>query len=71
MVTDERYQLKADFIEADQLLKSWLVSGLIDCNIAWQVLSEIEEQTLLQQHQQPPLPSDQQVVTSGSDNNSD
>ena len=50
MVTDERYQLKADIIEADQLLKSWLISGLIDRNKAWRVMSEIEELALFEQH---------------------
>jgi len=36
MVTNNRYQLKADIIEADQLIKCWLAGGLIDRNKAWQ-----------------------------------
>ena len=52
MVTDNRYQLKADVIEADQLIKSWLAGGLIDRNKAWQVLDEIQQQHLLESHQQ-------------------
>jgi hypothetical protein len=56
MVTDDRYCLRADIIEADQLLKSWLVSGLINRETAWRVLDEIEQQALLEQ-QQPPLSS--------------
>jgi len=50
MVTNDRYQLKADIIEADQLLKSWLISGLIDRQKVWRVLHEIEESALLQRH---------------------
>ena len=46
IVTDERYQLKAD-----QLLKSWLVSGLINRDKAWRVMSEIEQLALLNQNQ--------------------
>jgi hypothetical protein len=60
MVTDDRYRLKADIIEADQLLKSWLVSGLINRDTAWRVLGEIEQHALVeqqQQQQQQPLPS--------------
>jgi hypothetical protein len=51
MVTTDRYSLKADIIEADQLLKSWLVSGLINRETAWQILSEVKQQALLNQHQ--------------------
>ena len=36
IVTDDRYQLKAH-----QLIKSWLVGGLINRNKAWRVLDEI------------------------------
>ena len=51
MVTDDRYQLKADIIEADQLLKSWLYfSGLINRNKASRVMSEIEQLALLEQN---------------------
>ena len=55
MVTDDRYQLKADIIEADQLIKSWLAGGLIDRNKAWRVLDEIQQQQLLESHQQRPV----------------
>jgi hypothetical protein len=30
LVTDERYNLKADIIKADQCLKNWFVKGLAD-----------------------------------------
>ena len=54
MVTNDRYQLKADIIEADHL-KSWLISNLIDRQKAWRVLHEIEESALLQRHLERPL----------------
>ena len=42
MITDERHQLKANIVEADQLMKSWLIGGLVDREKAWRVLNEIE-----------------------------
>jgi hypothetical protein len=30
MVSEERYSLKADIIEAEQCLKNWLISGVVD-----------------------------------------
>ena len=42
MVTDDRYQHKADILEADQLLKSWLIDGLIDRTKLRRVLDETE-----------------------------
>ena len=53
MITDERYQLKANIVEADQLIKSWLIGGLVHREKAWRVLNEIEQQALLTQNQQP------------------
>jgi hypothetical protein len=55
MVTNDRWRLKADIIEAEQLLESWLVSGLINRDTAWRVLSEIEQRAFEQQQQPPPL----------------
>ena len=53
MITDERHQLKANIVEADQLIKSWLIGGLVHREKAWRVLNEIEQQALLTQNQQP------------------
>ncbi|KAI7171723.1 hypothetical protein KC316_g10666 [Hortaea werneckii] len=53
MITDERYQLKANYVEADKLMKSWMIGGLVDREKAWRVLNEIEQQALLTQNQQP------------------
>jgi hypothetical protein len=64
MVTTDRYQLKADIIEADQLIKSWLAGGLIDRNKAWRVLDEIQHQTVLESHQQRPVRPQSSVGTS-------
>jgi hypothetical protein len=41
MVTDERYCLKADVIEADQCVKSWLKSQLVDGSATWRILGEV------------------------------
>ena len=70
MVTDDRYQLKADIIEADQLIKSWLAGGLIDRNKAWRVLDEIEQQQLLESHQYRPLRPQSSAGTSGGNSES-
>jgi hypothetical protein len=39
MITDERYQLNPDIIEADQCLKSWLKQGVVDGAAAWQTIA--------------------------------
>jgi hypothetical protein len=41
IVTDERYCLKADIIEADQCVKSWLKSQLVDGSATWKILKEV------------------------------
>jgi hypothetical protein len=41
IVTDERYCLKADIIEADQCVKSWLKSQLVDGSATWKILKEL------------------------------
>ena len=42
MVTEERYHLKSDIIEADQCVKSWLRSGLVDGKAAFELLARTE-----------------------------
>jgi hypothetical protein len=47
MITDDRYNLKCDIIEADQCVKSWLKSGIVDgraafINIAGTKLEDLE-----------------------------
>jgi hypothetical protein len=39
MITDERYLLNPDSIEADQCLKSWLKQGVVDGAAAWQTIA--------------------------------
>ncbi|XP_073287623.1 putative transcriptional regulator tpeD, partial [Primulina huaijiensis] len=43
MITDERYNLKADIIEADQCLKNWLLRGLVDGPITFIDIAEPNE----------------------------
>ena len=42
MVTEERHSLKADIIEAEQCLKSWLISGIVDAQ-TWASLQELND----------------------------
>jgi len=42
MITDERYSLKPDIIEADQCLKSWLKQGLVSGEATWQLMEEMK-----------------------------
>lgn len=41
LVTEERFRLKEDIIEADQCVKSWLYNGLVDGSAAWRPLKEL------------------------------
>lgn len=41
MVTEERYNLKADVIEADQCLKSWLRNNIVDGSAMWRTLEVV------------------------------
>jgi len=41
MVTEERYNLKADVIEADQCLKSWLRNNIVDGSAMWRTLEAV------------------------------
>jgi hypothetical protein len=66
MVTDDRYQRKADIIEADQLLKSWLAGNLIDRRKALRVLNEIEQSSLLERHLQRPAQSESPAASSNT-----
>jgi hypothetical protein len=43
MVTDERFNLRADIIEAEQCLKSWLISGLVDGSEAWKIYDLLQD----------------------------
>jgi hypothetical protein len=52
MITDERYSLKVDIIEADQCLKSWLKQQLVDGAATWQILASQIQQTELQEAEQ-------------------
>lgn len=45
MITDERYSLKPDIIEADLCLKNWFNSGLADGRAAFaNITSDLDEQ---------------------------
>lgn len=39
MITDERYRLKYDVIEADQCVKSWFKHGLVDGRAAFTTIA--------------------------------
>lgn len=43
MVTEERHSLRADIIEAEQCLKSWLISGIVDGAQKWASLQELND----------------------------
>jgi phosphodiesterase/alkaline phosphatase D-like protein len=49
MITDERYSLKVDIIEADQCLKSWLKQQLVHGAATWQILASQIQQAELQE----------------------
>lgn len=42
MVTEECHSLRGDIIEAEQCLKSWLVSGIVDGAQTWTSLQELD-----------------------------
>jgi hypothetical protein len=44
LITDNRHSLNVDTIEADQCLKSWLRSGIVDGEEAWQILEQVEQE---------------------------
>ena len=52
MITDERYSLKVDIIEADQCLKSWLKQQLVDGAATWQIRASQIQQAELQEAEQ-------------------
>ena len=52
MITDERYSLKVDIIEADQCLKSWLKQQLVDGAATWQILASQIQEAELQEAEQ-------------------
>ena len=43
MVTEERHGLRADIIEAEQFLRSWLISGIVNGAQTWASLRELYE----------------------------
>jgi hypothetical protein len=47
MVTDERNSLRGDIIEAEQCLKSWLISGIVDGAKTWASLQELNNDQAL------------------------
>lgn len=42
MITDERFNLKQDVIEAEQCLKSWLINKVADGQKAWDTLQQVQ-----------------------------
>ena len=42
MITDERFSLKQDVIEAEQCLKSWLINKVADGQKAWDTLQQVQ-----------------------------
>lgn len=42
MITDERFSLKQDVIEAEQCLKSWLINKVADGQKAWDTLQQLQ-----------------------------
>ena len=47
MVTEERHSLRADIIEAEQCLKSWLIAGIVDGAQTWASLQELNNDAVL------------------------
>jgi hypothetical protein len=43
MITDERYNLKTDIIEADQCIKSWIKNGVADGQAVFNTLAMVDE----------------------------
>lgn len=43
LITDDRYCLKSDIIEADQCLKSWLKNGIVDGHAAFNNIAAFSE----------------------------
>jgi hypothetical protein len=42
VITDERFSLKQDVIEAEQCLKSWLINKIADGQKAWDTLQQVQ-----------------------------
>lgn len=42
MITDERFNLKQDLIEAEQCIKSWLINKVADGQKAWDLLRDVQ-----------------------------
>jgi hypothetical protein len=42
MITDERFSLEQDVIEAEQCLKSWLINKVADGQKAWDTLQQVQ-----------------------------
>jgi hypothetical protein len=42
LITDERYSLKSDIIEADQCVKSWLKNGIVDGHAAFNNIGDFD-----------------------------
>ena len=43
LITDDRYSLKSDIIEADQCLKSWLKNKIVDGHAAFNDMASFSE----------------------------
>lgn len=44
MVTNEWYRLKVDIIEAEQCIKSWSITEVVNGSAAWGILAQKELQ---------------------------
>jgi hypothetical protein len=46
MITDERYNLKTDIIEADQCIKSWIKNGVADGQAVFNTLVMVDDEII-------------------------
>ena len=46
MITDERYNLKTDIIEADQCIKSWIKNGVADGQAVFNTLAMVDDEII-------------------------
>jgi hypothetical protein len=46
MITDERYNLKTDIIEADQCIKSWIKNGVANGQAVFDTLAIVDDEII-------------------------
>jgi hypothetical protein len=47
LISDERYNLKPDIIEADQCIKSWCKNRVVDTQAAFATIAEVDDELLV------------------------